>query len=261
MDFVAVHDTTPISWPDLSLLGGALTSSSTFTSCAFLSHWWMRNKAQMFKSCLLVLVTIDAMVWKRRHHNGIFKNPARLFHVLQHSIVQIYLSSLSWPFIPFGIMRRMLESVPAAYGRCIPEWVASSSHAPLWAFGGAVPCSRVFSQCSEGVSAPLLLPEHFTCLDISYLSFWNINVHALGLFIGHFSVFIIVNHCSIHQSFQSLSVCSHLKCLHLTIHVFLTPVQWVLSLVEAFGSSRGMVSHYFKSASEQTPVHLGSSSK
>lgn len=145
---------SPISCHDLSLLHVAPTSSSTFTSCAFLSHWWMRNKAQMFRGCLLVLVTIDLMGWKRWHHNGIFKNPERVFHVLQHSLVQIRLSSLSWPFIPFGIMRRVLDMGDTSLNE-------SPAHRTSLCEHRAVPCSRVFCQCSEGALAPVLLPEHF----------------------------------------------------------------------------------------------------
>lgn len=104
----------------------------------------------------------------------------------------------------------------------------------------------------------LKMPEHFTSVLLK---------RKCGFFMSSYSallyVFIIVNHCSIHQSFQSLFVClQSFKMFASKQYMFIfTPVQWVLSLVEAFGSSRGMVSHYFKSACEQPPVHLGSSSK
>lgn len=48
MNFVGVHDTqTLVSYLVARPRRLTLTSSSTFASRAFLSHWRMRNKAQM----------------------------------------------------------------------------------------------------------------------------------------------------------------------------------------------------------------------
>lgn len=173
---------SPISWHDPSLLHGTLTSSSTFTSCAFTSHWWMRHKAQMFKCCLLVLVTIDLMLWKRGHLQKPWKN---VFYVVQHTTLHIYLSSFLDRWSLSGSCGGCWSLFQLHQGdTSLNESPAHPSHGPFWAFGGTVPCSRVCWQCSEGVSAPFLLAEHLTCLDISYFCFWNINPHPLCLLIA-----------------------------------------------------------------------------
>lgn len=105
MNFVGVHDTqTLVSYLMARPRRLTLTSSSTLASRAFLSHWWMRNKAQMFKCHLLVLVMTDLMVWKRWHHEGIFKNPAKVFDVL---LLSFFPSFFLYCFIPFRFMGRV----------------------------------------------------------------------------------------------------------------------------------------------------------
>lgn len=79
--------------------------------------------------------------------------------VLRNLVLSIHPSSNCFSLA--GVAGRALEPVPAAFG-----WEARSlvetPQAPVWAFGGLVPCSRGPQQCSEGVLAPLLPPAHLS---------------------------------------------------------------------------------------------------
>lgn len=87
-------NTSSMSWHDPGLLHFTLTSSNTLFSCAFL---WLSESlvdekqgtnVQMLPACF----GHDRSGGMERHqHEGIFKSPAKVFHVLSHTFLYVIL--------------------------------------------------------------------------------------------------------------------------------------------------------------------------
>lgn len=86
------------------------------------------------------------------------------------------LSSLSSLPLYYGEVAGVCPSSTWVKAGNNPEWVSSSSHGPMWAFGGVVPCSKVPQQ----FSAIVLAPPHTTRTPPNLWLQWGYNQEPSG---------------------------------------------------------------------------------